>query len=182
MKRSKAFGFLFVLVAGMAAVYTLSSKNVDSTKVSSAPLNEVIPPIVLDRKGNSISSEVLKGKYVGIYFSASWCGPCRSFTPELIEFRNQHAKQFEVLLVGGDGSTREQEKYVKQYKMPWYAMINQSEAAKRASQTLGVEFIPCLVILDPSGNVVSKEGVSELRLWKKGAMDYWSTKSGKDPV
>ena len=31
------------------------------------------------------TEELLKDKVVGIYFSAHWCPPCRSFTPELIK-------------------------------------------------------------------------------------------------
>jgi hypothetical protein len=39
---------------------------------------------------------------------------------------------------------------------------------------LGVKYIPFLVILDPSGNVVSKEGVKEIRALKNEAMDLWA--------
>ena len=112
---------------------------------------------------------------MGLYFSASWCGPCRSFTPELIRFRNQHADQFEVILVGGDGTPKDQAKYMEKYKMPWLAMINQSEAARQASQKLEVQYIPYLVILDPDGKVVSKDGVKEVRSLKEGAMDLWKS-------
>ena len=31
------------------------------------------------------TEELLKDKVVGIYFSAHWCPPCRSFTPELVK-------------------------------------------------------------------------------------------------
>ena len=61
--------------------------------------------------------------------------------------------------------------------MPWFAMINQSEAAKQASKRLNVEYIPYLVIIDPSGKVVSKEGVKEVRTLKKAAMGLWKSAS-----
>ena len=126
-----------------------------------------------------MSSDLVGGKYVGLYFSASWCGPCRSFTPELIQFRNQHQEQFEVILVGGDGTPKDQAKYVKKYKMPWLSMVNQSEAAKEASKSLEVQYIPYLVILDPAGNVVSKDGVKQIRSLKDAALENWKAAAPK---
>ncbi|XVE92415.1 hypothetical protein REPUB_Repub01dG0095100 [Reevesia pubescens] len=35
--------------------------------------------------GDQVKIESLKGKKLGLYFSASWCGPCRRFTPKLVE-------------------------------------------------------------------------------------------------
>jgi len=179
MQRNKALGFLFILLVGSAAVYTLSSKNItDPEKQGSKPTG-LIPQTLLNSEGKEVSSASLTGKYVGLYFSASWCGPCRSFTPELIQFRNQHKDKFEVILVGGDGTAKDQAKYVKKYEMPWLSMINQSDAAKQASQSLGVQYIPFLVILDPTGQVVSKDGVKEIRTLKNAAMDSWMASAPK---
>lgn len=36
-----------------------------------------------------VATSTLAGKVVGIYMSASWCGPCRQYTPQLIQFYNQ---------------------------------------------------------------------------------------------
>lgn len=175
MKRNKSLGFLLVLLVGSAAVYSLSSKNQKKTEKNESSAETLIPSILLDSTGKEVSSDQLAGKYVGLYFSASWCGPCRSFTPELIRFRNQHADHFEVVLVGGDGTPQDQAKYVTKYKMPWLSMINQSDAAKQASKSLGVQYIPYLVVLDPSGNVVSKDGVKEIRTLKGGALEAWKS-------
>ena len=49
----------------------------------------IIPETLLNIDGESVSSDQLKNKYIGLYFSASWCGPCRKFTPRLVEFRNR---------------------------------------------------------------------------------------------
>ena len=35
------------------------------------------------------TENVLAGKVVAMYFSAHWCGPCRNFTPQLINLYKQ---------------------------------------------------------------------------------------------
>ena len=84
----------------------------------------LLPSTLLDQKGDKVSAAVLEGKFVGLYFSASWCGPCRAFTPSLIKFREAHKNDFEVILVGADGSPKAQANYMKKYKMPWLALTN----------------------------------------------------------
>ena len=36
-----------------------------------------LPKEIWDANENNVSSSKLKGKFIGLYFSASWCGPCR---------------------------------------------------------------------------------------------------------
>ena len=38
-------------------------------------------------------SELENKKLIALYFSAHWCGPCRKFTPQLVEFYNRVAPQ-----------------------------------------------------------------------------------------
>jgi len=38
---------------------------------------------------------------------------------------------------------------------------------------LEVQYIPYLVILDPAGNVVSKDGVKQIRSLKDAALENW---------
>ena len=54
-------------------------------------------------------------------------------------------------------------------------MVNQSKSAKQASQKLEVQYIPYLVILDPSGKVISKDGVKQVRSLKGKAMQAWKS-------
>ena len=133
----------------------------------------IIPETLLNIDGESVSSDLLKKKYIGLYFSASWCGPCRKFTPRLIEFRNKFQDGFEVILIGADGSAKAQANYMKKYSMPWLAMKNQSPEAKQASKLSGVEFIPYLVVINSSGKIISKNGKAEISTKGFEAMEYW---------
>ena len=147
-----------------------AEENEASEKVD---LQLTLPETLLDPKGNKISSDLLAGKYVGLYFSASWCGPCRVFTPSLIKFRNKHKAEFEVVLVGADGSSRAQANYMRKYKMPWLAMQNQSPEAKETRQATGVKQIPALVILGPDGKILSKDGKKEIVQSAETALEGW---------
>ena len=144
-----------------------------------ADLQLTLPETLLDQKGNKVSSDILEGKYVGLYFSASWCGPCRAFTPSLIKFRNKYKTEFEVVLVGVDGSSRAQANYMKKYKMPWLAMQNLTIEAKAARQITGIKQIPSLVILAPDGMILSKDGKREVAQSAETALESWKSQTKK---
>eukprot|EP00878_Enallax_costatus_P044465 GHUV01053103.1.p1 GENE.GHUV01053103.1~~GHUV01053103.1.p1 ORF type:complete len:175 (+),score=11.38 GHUV01053103.1:78-527(+) len=51
------------------------------------------------------ADDALKGKHVGIYFSAHWCPPCRAFTPQLANTYTKLKKDgidFEIVFVSMD--------------------------------------------------------------------------------
>ena len=83
-----------------------------------APLEALGKTFVGDGKDKSI-----EGKYVGIYFSAHWCGPCRNFTPKLAEtYKKLKAagKNFEVVFCSADRDQAQFEEYFG--SMPWIAL------------------------------------------------------------
>merc|ERR1712164_203212 len=65
-------------------------------------------------------SSLSENDVVGVYFSAHWCGPCRSFTPKLIELYNkcrEQDKSFEVVFASSDNNETEFNEYYAE--MPW---------------------------------------------------------------
>ena len=44
---------------------------------------------LVNAKGKSVSTAELNGKKVGLYFSASWCPPCRTSIPHLTELAHE---------------------------------------------------------------------------------------------
>jgi len=137
----------------------------------------LFPSKLLDNKGNEVSSSVLGDKIVGIYFSAQWCPPCRHFTPTLVDFRNNNEKDFEVVFVSSDRSSKDQLKYMDKYGMKWYTLPHGSEAANNLKKKFEVRGIPALVIVDSKGNTITKSGRGDVSKDAKTAIAEWRKKS-----
>lgn len=97
-------------------------------------------------------------KLIAIYFSASWCGPCRKFTPELVAFYNRVAAQhpeFQVIFFSGDRSAFAMQNYMRDMNMPWpaveFAKLNEKDVLRKYAGS----GIPCLVLIDAAGHILS---------------------------
>ena len=97
-------------------------------------------------------------KLIAIYFSARWCGPCRKFTPQLVEYYNRVASshpEFEIIFVSNDRSGPAMEAYMRDMQMPWPAVKFEKIAEKVDLNQYEGTGIPCLVLVDAAGGVIS---------------------------
>ena len=105
-----------------------------------------------------------KKKLIALYFSAHWCSPCKKFTPQLVEFYNRVAPQhpeFEVIFISHDHSPGEMETYMREAQMPWPAVEFGKLPGKAALKKYEGDGIPCLVVLDAGGKVLSDSYVEK---------------------
>ncbi len=59
-------------------------------------------------------------KYYLFYYTASWCGPCHKFTPNLVKFYKENKNdEFEVILITADSDEESMEDYAAEMGMPW---------------------------------------------------------------
>jgi nucleoredoxin len=99
-----------------------------------------------------------KKKLIALYFSAHWCPSCRKFTPKLVEFYNRNAAQhpeFEIVFVSHDKSPFGMETFIRDSQMPWPAINFAKLPGKASLQKYAGDSIPCLVVVDAAGNVIS---------------------------
>jgi nucleoredoxin len=97
-------------------------------------------------------------KYYGLYYSASWCGPCRQFTPQFIQYYRQLKQQypeFEVVFVSADRSAGDMRSYMRDDAMPWLALKYDDAQQESELRRYCGPGIPCLVLVDPQGRVLS---------------------------
>ena len=160
-----------------------SAAKVEGKKEEVVTKKVVIPPFIkttfseglTDKDGKPVTTEQLAGKYIGIYFSAHWCGPCRAFTPKLVKFRDENEKEFEVVFVSSDESESKRKEYMTEANMKWLAAKFKGENGKDLNKKYTVDGIPTLIILSPSGELVTEDGRgdvtnnydSALKDWKK---------------
>ncbi|XP_066378874.1 probable nucleoredoxin 1-1 [Miscanthus floridulus] len=112
--------------------------------------------------GEQVKISSIEASPVAIYFSASWCPPCRRFTPKLIEVYKELASQgksFEVVFASADQNEEAFNEYFA--KMPWLAVpFSDTEGRAALDGRFKVSGIPHLVILDAkTGEVYTEDGV-----------------------
>jgi nucleoredoxin len=149
---------------------TLYQAQVAAARAAATPLpatgTDVIGPLVkgdlvVSKNGNLApypDEAFAKKKLIGLYFSAHWCGPCRQFTPELVKFYNRVAAahpEFEIVFVSHDKSAAAMQAYMRDMQMPWPAVGFEKVPSKLDLNKYAGDGIPCLVVVESSGKVVS---------------------------
>ncbi|KAE9603755.1 putative protein-disulfide reductase [Lupinus albus] len=140
-------------------------KAIDKRKREEANLEELLAQegcnflISGDDKKVVLVSE-LAGKTVGLYFSANWSPPCRSFTVQLTDVYNvlNAAKDhcFEIVLISTDRDLKEFN--VSRNSMPWLAIPYEDRTRHDLCRIYNIKGIPALVLIGPDGKVISENG------------------------
>jgi len=97
-------------------------------------------------------------KFVGFYYSAHWCAPCRKFTPQLVQYYNLVAPshpEFEIVFVSSDRDHFGWENYINETKMPWMAIDYDQLEGLPGVKKLGGDGIPSLLVVDQNSQLVA---------------------------
>ena len=146
-------------------------------------LQELLGNSLVNAQGKPVDPSTLKGKTIGLYFSAHWCGPCKAFTPKLIEFRNKIAKDFEVVFISSDRDEAAMFNYMKESGMSWPALPFNSEKKGELNKLFQVRGIPSLVVLNDKGALVSTTARNDVAtLSPEEALEKWAKSPGQQTV
>jgi thiol-disulfide isomerase/thioredoxin len=154
MKSKLLFGGMLLLVF---ACYSICFRN-EPTEY----LEDLAPEIELKSpNGKSVSLSQLKGKLVLIDFWASWCGPCRNESPNVVEaykkYKNRkftNGKGFEVFSISLDKDANAWKKAIKEDGLNW--KNHGIDAEGQASAKYGVYSIPSAFLIDGDGNILAQ--------------------------
>ncbi|MBK7374670.1 MAG: TlpA family protein disulfide reductase [Ferruginibacter sp.] len=120
-------------------------------------VGETVPEIELPGiKDSIIRLSSLNGKVILIDFWASWCGPCRAANPYLQKLYSKYKdKGFEIFAVSLDTKSKEWLKAIKQDKLRYTQVIDNSGWRSKVAERYFVDQLPTSFLLDRTGKIVA---------------------------
>jgi nucleoredoxin len=114
---------------------------------------------LVDATGKPVKDDDLDGQQLfALYYGASWCGPCRAFSPGFVKYINTVAAanpKLTVVLCSNDEKDADMLKYMSEEKMPWAAVPMKSMKQSPVLWTYLRGSIPQLTIVDRHGKVIA---------------------------
>ncbi|MCD8166207.1 MAG: TlpA family protein disulfide reductase [Bacteroides sp.] len=104
--------------------------------------------------GNRVKLSDYRGKYVMLDFWASWCGPCRMATPNLMKlyWELEDRDDFEIIGIACKDKEENWRKAVEEDKPAWIQLIDdKGPGAGSLWNKYRIKGIPLALFLDPDG-------------------------------
>eukprot|EP00755_Sulcionema_specki_P001642 Sspe_Gene.117260::Locus_108092_Transcript_1_1_Confidence_1.000_Length_677::g.117260::m.117260/K17609/NXN; nucleoredoxin len=122
---------------------------------------------------SAVEAKLRESKLLALYLSASWCPPCRQFSPKLHDIAKGHPGDLAVVLISLDRCESDYEAYVKSlpcfYSVPYYTTARVDMVRLMQSTML-----PTLFILDShTGKIITRYGRLALTVNPRGCIDEW---------
>ena len=122
--------------------------------------------VLSEYDSKKLSDYVGKGKYVLVDFWASWCGPCRSEIPRIIEIYNDYkGKNFEVVGVTINDRFEDTQRAVEEMGIPYPQIMT-----TKWENPYGINGIPHIILFGPDGKIIKRN-------LRGDAMELWVLKS-----
>lgn len=120
-------------------------------------IGDTVPEIELpNTKDSVIRLSSMQGKVVLIDFWASWCAPCRAANPYIQKLYSKYKdKGFEVIGVSLDTKQKEWLKAIKQDKLKYTQVIDNTGWRSKVAERYFVELLPTNFLVDRTGKIVA---------------------------
>jgi cytochrome c biogenesis protein CcmG/thiol:disulfide interchange protein DsbE len=149
--------------AGVARDSNPPNKSAPPTRNAPPPLLTTLPASVVDAELKAVAGAPIKlsnysGKVLLVNLWATWCGPCRQETPELVklhkEFRSQGVEVVGLSTEDPDDSADAVREFVQNFKVDYRVGWSGPEVAIALMQ--GRDAIPQSFIISRNGRVVKR--------------------------
>lgn len=127
--------------------------NINATVIGSPAPDFTLTSIM----GDTVSLSSFKGKWVILEFWASWCKPCRTNNPHMVElYKKYNPEGVEVIGIASWDKDQDWRKAVEEDGLPWIN-VNSGEKIKgqdNVSETYVINSVPTSFLVNPEGIIV----------------------------
>jgi peroxiredoxin len=110
----------------------------------------------LDKDGNKHRLSEIKGKYILLDFSTTYCGPCIESLEDLKIISKKYAEQLGIVSFSGDGGKATWLKGISRDQPAWLSLWDGKGSYGETILKYGVTGYPTFFLIDPQGKIVSK--------------------------
>lgn len=111
-----------------------------------------------DTEGKPVSLASFKGKYVLLEFWASWCGPCRAESPNLVKaYHKFKDKNFEIIAVSLDHKKELWLKAIEADGLPWVHISDLKGVKNEVAVKYDARAVPQNFLISPDGIILAKD-------------------------
>jgi len=164
---------------------TESSPVMDSSSAGEFSFEVLLGNSIQQGSNMSFSPSNFNGKTVGLYFSGHWCPPCRMFTPQLAQWykglRKNGRNDIEIVFVSSDRDQSGFEEYYSEMPQTWGAVAPTSEYRTVLRNKYEIRGIPTLVLVNPDGTLLSKDGRGMVNSGWDGSSDEATKNENENP-
>jgi peroxiredoxin len=157
-----------VIALGMLAAFGVSSCNSNDPKATTAPSTRptalaTLPQPILDAENKATSGDPIKlgnysGKVLLVNLWATWCGPCRMETPELVklhkEYQGRGVEMIGLSTEDPEASAESVSDFIREYKVDYQIGWAKREVAATLMQGRGS--IPQSFVIARDGHIVRR--------------------------
>jgi thiol-disulfide isomerase/thioredoxin len=133
-------------------------------------------PLVDSKTGEERSLRDFSFKYLGLYFTATWCSYCVKIVnslPKAVERVNSAGEFLKLITLRLDEDPSH-----FAYSYLRYKTISYDLTSEIASQ-VGARSIPSIFIYDLLGNLVTRDGLKDIMNYQEKTIEVWDRKMNK---
>ncbi|MHB8207875.1 TlpA family protein disulfide reductase [Mucilaginibacter sp.] len=110
----------------------------------------------MDKDGKKHRLSDIKGKYVLLDFSATYCGPCVSSITDLKNISRNYSDKVEIITFSADGGKGTWIEGLKRDNPTWLSLWDGKGNYGETMLKYGINGYPTFVVIDPQGKIISK--------------------------
>jgi len=140
-------------IAGQTSASSAVATAANEVTEPPSKVKAALDPVLFDEKGKPTKIEG-NPKYFLLYYSASWCPPCRAFSLDVVKTHRSLKKKgndVEFILVSADKTEEAAHDYLKDYKMDFPGFFGRLPDLIPGNPSGG---IPAVRVIDADGKTV----------------------------